>query len=941
MIDERYLADPGRCPACAALLRGGRDACPACELPLSGPTATRLWQVSVEVSRLLRERAGLVAALRAESAVRSYAGEPASGGGTVFAPAGPAGVPAAPTGPPPPGRRAEWTPRRMQNLLLALGVGLLGVAAVIFLVVSWGRLGVGGRAAVMTGVTALAAGGAYRASRRGLTATAEATSLLAVGLALLDCLGAWSSDLAGLRSVDGPVVAAGSTALVATLSGLLSHVLRTRSLRLSAAVLAQLPVPLLAGHLAETAAQPAALLAAAAAAQAVAALALVAGWPGRPDTRDARLVAGLGAGLAGVAATGLALMAAYAEDGSLVIGTVLLLVVTGVLALAAELLGGGGGRSGPAAASALRGVATAVLVAAGWAPLVDATPGRWQSPVLALAAATLLLLARLVPAGRRSAPAWVLLAATWLTALTALPTLLLAVAGRLQWPEDAWLARAAGGSPASWSSPARDLLRVPYLGDDVFLVEAPAPHALVLLVAALAACAAPLVRTGLHRPGRRLVAAAPPAALAAGLLAPLGLDSSYALGLASDVALATASLLGGLWALRRGRRLVAAAAVTSGLVALGLAVAWSFAVAVATLAVLPAAAAVLATAAGAAPGLPALRAARVLVAAAAAVLGVAEGAAVTRYTGAGWPAVWSVALTLLLASAVAAAALVPARLSPDPFWSGVRRAAVAVAVVAALADAAALTWWRGAGVAGVGLALAVAAALLLAASTVDLPARVVPEAADLRTAAVLAATVGTLGSALDGDRLWLALLAVGAGVAVLGVRVDHRAGWVAGLLLAASSWVRLALSDVTAPEAYTVPPALALLVVGWRRRARDPEYRSWGAYGPGLTLALGPSLLRAVTDAGNLRPLLLGLAALAVLGVGVARRLQAPLVLGAGVLAVDGLVQLAPTLAAVYDVVPRWVTIGTVGLLLLGAGATYEERVSDLRRVGRRVARLH
>jgi hypothetical protein len=39
-------------------------------------------------------------------------------------------------------------------------------------------------------------------------------------------------------------------------------------------------------------------------------------------------------------------------------------------------------------------------------------------------------------------------------------------------------------------------------------------------------------------------------------------------------------------------------------------------------------------------------------------------------------------------------------------------------------------------------------------------------------------------------------------------------------------------------------------------------------------------------------------------------------------------------------VVPRWVTIGLLGLALLGAGATYEQRVRDLQRVGRHVARL-
>ena len=150
----------------------------------------------------------------------------------------------------------------------------------------------------------------------------------------------------------------------------------------------------------------------------------------------------------------------------------------------------------------------------------------------------------------------------------------------------------------------------------------------------------------------------------------------------------------------------------------------------------------------------------------------------------------------------------------------------------------------------------------------------------------------------------------------------------------------MAVHVVVAPEAYSVPAGVALLVLGGLRRRRDPAYGSWNAYGSGLSLVLLPSLARAVTDAGDLRPLLLALAAAGVLAVGAARRLQAPLVLGAAVLAVDALVQLAPTLAAVYDVVPRWVTIGLLGLALVGAGATYEQRVRDLRRVGRHVARL-
>jgi hypothetical protein len=204
----------------------------------------------------------------------------------------------------------------------------------------------------------------------------------------------------------------------------------------------------------------------------------------------------------------------------------------------------------------------------------------------------------------------------------------------------------------------------------------------------------------------------------------------------------------------------------------------------------------------------------------------------------------------------------------------------------------------------------------------------------------IAMTVGVLVSVADPERLWLALLAAGVATGVAAVRgvERNRLGWVSGGVLAASTWVRLALSDVEAPEPYTAPAGIALLVVGYLRRRRDPSYRSWPAYAPGLALVLVPSLARAVDDPGVLRPLLLGLTALAVLVVGVSRRLQAPLVIGGAVLAVDALVQLSPYLVQLYDAVPRWTWIGASGLLLLGLGATYEARVRDVRRLHERIS---
>lgn len=925
MIDERYLADAHRCPSCASLLAEPRTACSTCGLPLHGPLARRLWQVSVEASGLLAQRSRLVAELRALATAPAYAAPV----GAAYPPVAQDVAPA-PVATPAPAPRPEWTPRRVQNLLLGLGTGLLGVAAVIFVAVSWGQLGVGGRAAVMTGVTALAAYAALSARRRGLSATAEALSLLTVGLALLDCAGARASDLLGLRSVDGAAFAAGSAAVVALAAGAGSTVLRTRALRLSAAVLGQLPVPLLLMDATQRVDHPAALFAAGLSAQAVAALALAAGWPGRGVTRDARAAVAVGGILAGVLATESALGAAYVEDGSLVVGTALLLVAAIGVGLAAELTtrrpwtSSGAGAHVP---SALRGVAAALVVGAAWAPPVDLVPGRWLAVALATAALVLLASTRAVPLDRRAAPVLVLLVATCGPGLAAVGPVLAAVAGRAQWPGQAWTVT---GDPS-----ARGLLVGLQLNDLRPAGAAIAPAAVLLVVVAAGLALAPMVLPAV----RRAHAAAVPVAVAAGLLAAPALHTSYAVALGVDLALALAALTAGALLVRARRTGPGTAALASGTVVLAAAVTWSFAVDVATLVALPVAAAVLLVAVLAGRGVPVLRPPRVAAGVAAALLLVAEAGAVARYGGAGWPAVNSVVLSLLAVAGVVSSLVVARRAGADRLDSSLRRGLAMAGVAAGLADAGTLSWWSGAGAGGVGLSVVVAGAALLAASTLPVPARRVT-VEDLRVVAGLAAVMGLLAAATDPDRLWTALLALGVGVTVMGVRVDHRWGWPAGVLLAGSSWVRLALSDVDAPEAYTVPPALALLAVGAWRRRRDPSYRSWHAYAAGLALGLGPSLLRAVTDAGELRPFLLGVAALVVLGVGVARRLQAPLVIGAGVLAVDATVQLAPYLAEAYDAVPRWVTIGLAGLVLLAAGATFERRMGDLRRVGRHVTGL-
>jgi hypothetical protein len=73
-----------------------------------------------------------------------------------------------------------------------------------------------------------------------------------------------------------------------------------------------------------------------------------------------------------------------------------------------------------------------------------------------------------------------------------------------------------------------------------------------------------------------------------------------------------------------------------------------------------------------------------------------------------------------------------------------------------------------------------------------------------------------------------------------------------------------------------------------------------------------------------------------VLLIGSRAQLQAPLVLGGAVLAIDALQLVAPYAAAL----PRWMTLGAAGLLLVAVGATYEQRRRDLARVRERFEAL-
>jgi hypothetical protein len=228
-------------------------------------------------------------------------------------------------------------------------------------------------------------------------------------------------------------------------------------------------------------------------------------------------------------------------------------------------------------------------------------------------------------------------------------------------------------------------------------------------------------------------------------------------------------------------------------------------------------------------------------------------------------------------------------------------------------------------------------ALVLGRGAVDRDGASAPAVAVIEGCSGLAAlplaTAGVATAAYDLTSTWAAVYLTVAGVvaSVLAlVRADRRqVGWLGGLLLAMATWVRLQDLGVHEPEAYTLPSALALLVVGLVHLRRHPESGTQKALGAGLALALVPSLLWVLDDPLGVRAVLLGLACLALVVAGLQARWSAPLAYGAVVGLVVVLREAGPM---VGDSVPRWALIGAAGVLLITLGVTWEARMRDAKR---------
>ncbi|MDQ2958577.1 MAG: hypothetical protein M3Y42_16650, partial [Actinomycetota bacterium] len=210
------LLDTGRCPSCRAPITGSGPElrCSACGLPLGGPAAAKLAALLAEADRTLGQ-------------LRNQRPAPPARDWVPFAPQQPQQSPPD-RRPGRPGRYSDYPLPPVQPLpsrqlpaaggaviLLSLGGLCLVVAAIVFLSMSWTMLSLGGKVAVLAGVTALLGASATTATRQGLRGSAETLWAITLIDLALDVWAARRAGLAGLHSVSIEVFSTAGAALVA------------------------------------------------------------------------------------------------------------------------------------------------------------------------------------------------------------------------------------------------------------------------------------------------------------------------------------------------------------------------------------------------------------------------------------------------------------------------------------------------------------------------------------------------------------------------------------------------------------------------------------------------------------------------------------------------------------------------------------------------------
>jgi hypothetical protein len=229
--------------------------------------------------------------------------------------------------------------------------------------------------------------------------------------------------------------------------------------------------------------------------------------------------------------------------------------------------------------------------------------------------------------------------------------------------------------------------------------------------------------------------------------------------------------------------------------------------------------------------------------------------------------------------------------------------------------------WTAMGVLSVGAALIIGAALLPRFAKPGSR----PEAAAVEWAGHFAAVIAVVLSLQSPPTVgillaaWSAVLGIVAGRPTHTILQQRAYFWASAGCALGAWWLFAQYARVVEPEAYTLPFAFVVLMVGVVELRRRPDLGSRAAFTPGLVAAFGPSLVIVLAKTDPVREGILLVAAVATLIYGSLRRQRAPIEVGATVTTIT-------TLHALTLAFSAWIIMIPLGILALVLGADSERR---------------
>ncbi len=863
--------NPLWCPSCLGPV-GSEAICPRCQLPQMGPEIAALRIVRWQLHEVFEEKTAALAQVadieRRRALLTLSLDDGLRSARRVGATDG--RDDATPSG------LARWRPERIRDTLLWLGATLLGLSALTFAIVAWTRLAPEARAAVLGGITIVAGSTAVFLHRR-LRATAEALMALTGALLLVDWYAIAKTSIGAGVSVPG-WWAIGCTGIAVVMAAASTRI-DLHALRIVPALLA--PV---AGSFAVAQFAHSGWTAAMVTSGMSVGLVVFSRLAAKHEQWAAPATIGrIAAALGAFAAFPMAMVAVYNIGRSDSATHAALAVFSLALPPGAALMFRRGA-SEQYGNAALGAIATASIVG-GVLTLASATLGTPDLLLLAAGLGLLVLSAGALSSstgsrggsadeavggslvGTRAGAMAAGVAAIGIPAFVVARVISVGLVGPLRWWSHVWSGSLASTVRANVGASGRRLLFDGWSGG--------APRAAAL--AAAVGVGALLVRRASRSGGSQdlvrlsgfVAAVAFPCALTTGLL-----DTSVGIALLVEASVMLALVAAGTIGQRRDSSWWQSAYV---------------------------------------------------------------GAAVLAVPVSGWSVVedrGSIALTAVLGlGALAIACTTRSLIVRRPLFTV---AAVSVmaetgVVVAALTQTGSSTLHRG----PVGLAVTIAAGVVLLGARLigrRAPIGVIRETIELAGVAGMAFGV-LLATPRPFDPSVFSAYAFTAVMATFGLSSLRRQH--AGAYLTAAAgvslfvlWSWLAVAHVQLVEWYTVPAAVMLIGLGLAHRTRVDTMHSWTAYGVGLALGFGPSVVIALRTGGAVRPIVLIAAAFVAVLLGVRSRLQAPIVAGAATLVVLAGEGLGPVAADI----PRWALLGTVGVVVLWLGASADRRLEQLHR---------